>query len=154
MDWSTIAASSITTVGVIVAAWLSFRGVRHTQAAARKANAEEGAAEKKSKADEAEQARFREAWPELLDNIRTEFVEPLREEVAREREARQELASEVDELRRTVRSLSSEVDRWRRAARALARWGVALRERLRELGGPLPADPEELELLHAIEDQR
>lgn len=152
MDWSTITTTVITTVGVIAVAGFGYLGVRYTGRASGKANAEDLAAEQQANAEAAEQERFKQAWPELLDNIRTEFVEPLRAELRHEREARQELAKKVDDQGREIRSLSSEVHRWQQIARTLARWGLRLRDQVIALGGTVPSDPHELISLRAIEE--
>ncbi|WP_181312457.1 hypothetical protein [Nocardioides campestrisoli] len=143
VDWNAVLSSAAT----VAVALIGFLGVRYTTRASRKANAEE-------KVANAETARLGEAWPMLLDSVRTELVEPLREELDRERQARKALAKKVDEQGERISSLSSEVTRWRRTARALARWGMAMREQLRALDVAVPAAPDELELLHAIEDTR
>lgn len=150
----TIITTAIVTLGSVAVPYFGYRGLKYTRQASVTANAEEVAAQQQAQSDEQEQKRFRQAWPELLDSVRTELVEPLREELDRERQARKALAKKVDEQGDRITSLSSEVTRWRRTARALARWGVTLRQQVIALGGTAPADPDELELLHAIEDTR
>lgn len=152
MDWSQVITSVVTTTGGIAVAVLGFLGVRYTARSSKRANAEEAVAEEAQAEADNEQRRLREAWPELLDNIRTEFVEPLRKEVATERHARQELEKTVEEQGRQIRSLSSEVHRWQQIARTLARWGLRMRDQVIALGGTVPSDPDELITLRAIDD--
>ncbi|MBS45281.1 MAG: hypothetical protein CMH83_19355 [Nocardioides sp.] len=70
-------------------------------------------------------------------------------ELEGERRAREE---QVTRLTERIDLLTLQLTEWKRLARVLARWGTALRDQVLTLGGTVPATPEELLTLQAIED--
>lgn len=145
-------------LGTVIVAGLAYLGARHTAAASR------AGAEKASHVDAQESAL--QAWQELLQPYKDD-VRDLRAELRTEREERAEhdrtverrrieAKAEVDEqmetMRREMAALTSQLGEWKRLAQTIARWATRLRDEVLRLGGTVPATPEELLTLQAIED--
>ena len=134
-------------LGTLGAAWLVYRGSQFTAT-----KAKEGVAQ--TTQVDAQQSAL-DAWQELLDPYRTE-VSDLRKQVAQmkfDQEAEHERReAQVVRLTERIDLLTLQLTEWKRVARVLARWGATLRDQVLSLGGTVPATPEELLTLQALED--
>lgn len=145
-------------LGTVVVAYFAYLGARHT------ANSSVAGVAQTSKVDAQESAL--QAWQELLEPYKID-VKDLRAELKAERDdrrehdkrvekARTEAKTEVDRqleaMSREIATLRSEVGEWKRLAKTIARWATRLRDEVLRLGGTVPATPEELLTLQAIED--
>lgn len=107
-----------------------------------------------------------QAWESLLQPYRDE-VDLVRKELRAEREDRAEhekhierrrieakadVDEQMDKMRDEIAGLSAQVGEWKRLAQTIARWATRLRDEVLRLGGTVPATPEELLTLQAIED--
>jgi septal ring factor EnvC (AmiA/AmiB activator) len=149
--------------------WLTYRGVKLTANKAKEGSQRSTAV--------AEQESALNAWQamatEMVDPIRKELkasrddAEQLRRELDDERKERKErekaderdraeakrlVAEQMTELQEQVDKLRDEVKVWKRVAQTIARWATALRDEVLRLGGTVPATPEELLTLNAIQD--
>lgn len=133
-------------LGTVVVGLLTYLGVT------RQARAARAATDHASRKDERDSAL--KAWESLLDPYRDE-VKQLRAELARDREAWQEQQRHTDAEQRSLRTmiedLTDQVQTWQRVAKTIARWATSLRDEVLRLGGTVPATPEELLTLQAID---
>lgn len=140
----------LVTLGV---GYLTYKGARHTGAAATAVATEAN--------DSTEQDRAVDAWRSMV----TTLLGPLEARVAQltddldtERSARQASSTEhrrkLREQGARLDQTLAELEEWRRVARTLARWGSTLRDEVLRLGGTVPATPEELLTLHMIEERQ
>ena len=134
-------------IGSLGAAWLVYRGAQFTGT-----KAKEGV-DQTSRVD-AQQSAL-DAWQELLQPYRDE-VAALRKQMSQmkfDQEAEHRRREEqVIRLTERIDLLTLQLTEWKRVARVLARWGATLRDQVLSLGGTVPATPEELLTLQALED--
>lgn len=145
-------------VGTVIVAGLGYLGATRTAAASK------AGATQTSHVNAQESAL--QAWESLLQPYRDE-VELVRRELREERddraehekrierrriEAKAEVDEQMDDMRREIALLSAQVGEWKRLAQTIARWATRLRDEVLRLGGTVPATPEELLTLRAIED--
>ena len=136
----------VTALGALAVGGFGYLGVtRQTRAA-------KAATDRATRKEDRDSAL--KAWEDLLDPYRDE-VKQLREELAEERAARQEQQRRVDAEQRSQRTmiedLTDQVKTWQRVAKTIARWATSLRDEVLRLGGTVPATPEELLTLQAID---
>lgn len=133
-------------LGTAAAGMLAWLGVKATANAARHAT--------DTTAHSTEQQQVLEAWKALVAPL-SERVETLGRELAEERNARQELqrssTARMQEQDRKLAAVTRDLDEWKRVARVLAKWGTTLRDQVLSLGGTVPATPEELLTLQALD---
>lgn len=152
--WETALGAVVTVLG----SFLLYRGVKFTADRAKQGT--------ERSADVDAQQSALEAWKELVEPYRREVAE-LRAELRAEREdrltaerrdakdreaAKAKVDAELDRLRERVDLLTIQLGEWKRLARTIARWATALRDEVLRLGGTVPATPEELLTLQAIEE--
>lgn len=137
----------ITVGGTIVCGYFLLRGSKFTAT-----KAKEGV-EQASQVD-AQQSAL-DAWEKLLQPYLDE-VDKLRKQVTdmkfaqdAEHERREE---QVIRLTERIDTLILQLSEWKRLARVIARWATTLRDELIRQGGQVPATPEELLTLQAIDD--
>lgn len=146
--------AAIVTAGSVVGSILLWRGAKFTADRSTEAS-------RQATTVDAQEAAVN-AWKELL--------EPYREEVARMRselaDVREELAGErtdraaaqrvtdgeVERLQERVGLLTVQLSEWKQMARVISRWATRLRDEVLRLGGTVPATPDELLVLQAIDD--
>lgn len=152
--WKLAVGSIVTLVG----AWLLYRGGRFTatssQAGAEKA-AHVGAQESALKAWESLLKPYREEVEQLRRELKDERDDRAEQEARVERrrvEAKAEVDEQIAGMHRAMDGLSAQVGEWKRLAQTIARWATRLRDEVLRLGGTVPATPEELLTLQAIED--
>lgn len=137
----------ITSAVTLVGSWLLFRGGKRT------ADASKAASENASHVDAQESAL--QAWQALLQPHIDDLAR-VRSELDAERSARvaeaEQIAAEQATQRLEMTRLQSEVTRWQQVAKTIARWATQLRDEVLKLGGTVPATPEELLTLQAIDD--
>lgn len=126
----------ITSAFTLAGSWLVLRGGKHTADASRAASTDA------SRVDAQDSAL--EAWKQLL--------EPYRVEVARVNERLDGVHAELDATKRMLGHVRTELASWQRSAKIIARWAIKLRDEVRRLGGTIPATPDELLLIQAIDD--
>lgn len=152
-------------VGTVVGAVLLYKGAKLTGA-----RAVEGTA-RTAEVDEQQSALT--AWKELLAPVQTELAraraeaERFRIELDEEREqrraterrteeeraaAKKVVSQQMDALQAQVDKLRDEVKVWKRVAQTIARWATSLRDEVLRLGGTVPATPDELLTLQAIQE--
>lgn len=140
-------------IGTIAVAFFAFLGVRSQSRAAQTAT------DRASRKEERDSAL--EAWERLIEPTLKE-VERLRSELAEERAARlaqqdetQQRQDRADQEQRSLKTmiedLTDQVQTWQRVAKTIARWATSLRDEVLRLGGTVPATPEELLTLQAID---
>lgn len=142
----------------VLTAILVYRGARIT------ADRSKEGSLRSSEVDEQQSALT--AWKDLLEPYQTE-VRQLRTDLTTERQARQEqerrdiedranakaqVDGQIEELNRRITSLTSQVAEWKRLARTIARWATTMRDEILRLNGTVPATPDELLTLRAIEE--
>ena len=142
----------------VLTAILVYRGARIT------ADRSKEGSLRSSEVDEQQSALT--AWKDLLEPYQTE-VRQLRTDLTTERQARQEqerrdiedranakaqVDGQIAELNRRITSLTSQVAEWKRLARTIARWATTMRDEILRLNGTVPATPDELLTLRAIEE--
>lgn len=107
------------------------------------------------------------AWEGLLQpyidevkRVRTELTTEREERAAKERKDAEDRSYEkrlvqqqLSAQQEQIDKLRSEVQVWKRVAQTIARWATALRDEVLRLGGTVPATPEELLTLNAIQDR-
>lgn len=145
-------------VTTIAAAWLVYRGATRTASASRA-----GATQT---SHVAAQESALKAWEGLLQphieevaRLRTELRDEREERAEHDRrverrriEAKSEVDEQMAEMDRKMAALSAQVGEWKRLAQTIARWATRLRDEVLRLGGEVPATPEDLLTLQAIED--
>ncbi|TIC78764.1 hypothetical protein [Nocardioides sp. GY 10127] len=156
--WQQTLVTALGLLGSIAVAYITYRGARYTAAASR-----EGA---RRTSDVDAQDSALQAWKDILQPYRDE-VKLLRTELQQEREdralAERRASEDRDAVARQVRDdmvrmseridlLTIQVGEWKRLAKTIARWATRLRDEILRLGGEVPATPDELLTLHAIED--
>lgn len=138
-------------VGSLAGAYLLYRGAIRTAGSAK-----EGV--QQTAQVDAQQSAI-DAWQELLQPYRDE-VATLRTDLDTERtqrraaeaKERKERAEQVARLTERIDLLNLQLTEWKRLARVIARWATTLRDELIRQGGTVPATPEELLTLQAIDD--
>lgn len=139
-----VSVALIAALSAVVVAWIGYLGIKSTRSAAQNAPAS-------APGPEAALAGWQAAVAEFNDTVRK-----LRREQDQDRERRAEHDRAVDEeltrQREQIEQLRGEVATWQRVAKTIARWATALRDEVLRLGGTVPATPEELLTLQAIED--
>ncbi len=145
--WKVLLGAAVTLAG----SWLLYKGVVRTASAAK------DGVQQTTQVD-AQQSAL-DAWQELLQPYRDE-VAVLRADLAAERTARAEQheterkarEAQVTRLTERIDLLTLQLTEWKRLARVIARWATTLRDELIRQGGTVPATPEELLTLQAIDD--
>jgi predicted RNase H-like nuclease (RuvC/YqgF family) len=153
--WKTL----LVTIGTLIGSYLVYKGGTFTAAKAKEGS---DATTSVTAQDSALQA-----WQNLLAPYQAEVLQ-LRKELDRERlqrlenqrvdeaartEAKKVVDRELKALRGRVDKLTDEVRVWKRVAQTIARWATLLRDEVLRLGGTIPATPEELLTLQALEDR-
>lgn len=145
--WKVLLGAAVTLAG----SWLLYKGVVRTASAAK------DGVQQTTQVD-AQQSAL-DAWQELLQPYRDE-VAVLRADLAAERTARAQQheaerkarEAQVTRLTERIDLLTLQLTEWKRLARVIARWATTLRDELIRQGGTVPATPEELLTLQAIDD--
>lgn len=139
-------------IPTIIVAYLAYKGAVGTSRDASKVATAEN--------DTTQQDRAVDAWRSMVETLLGPLekrITELQADLDTERSARESAGRqhtlELQRHAQTVQALTRELDEWRRVARVLAKWGTALRDEVLRLGGTVPATPEELLTLHAIEDR-
>jgi predicted RNase H-like nuclease (RuvC/YqgF family) len=146
------------TIVTVFLGYLTYRGAKITADRAREGN--------NRTADVNEQQSALDAWKSLtqptlqeVDRLRTELKTERDERIAKERRDEKDRAAakklvqeQMDALNRRIDSLTQQLTEWKRLAQTIARWASRLRDEVLRLGGTVPATPEELLVLQAIED--
>jgi predicted nucleic acid-binding Zn-ribbon protein len=148
VNTSSIVIATIGAIATMVAAYLGYLGYRRTATGAKAAS--------DITAAQAQMAAALAAWESLLEPYKEE-VAVLRAELRTERQERavheRSTSQQLREHRREMDALRDEVATWQRVARTIARWATQLRDELLRMGGTIPATPEELLTLQALDDQ-
>lgn len=146
------------TLVTLLLGYLTYRGAKVT---ADRAN--EGSLRQ---ADVNEQQSALDAWKDLLEPYQSE-VRQLRQDLNTERENRaakerqdaedratekQKVQEQMDALNERITTLTGQVAEWKRLARTIARWATTMRDEILRLKGTVPATPDELLTLRAIEE--
>lgn len=161
MPWQAI----LGTLGTVLGAYLVYRGGRFTAV-----KAKEGV---DTTVEQARSERAFSAWEALvtpmqkeLDRVRGQ-VERLTAQLDEEREERREkerhdeedratakrlVTEQLEALQGQVDTLRDEVKSWKRVAQTIARWATTMRDELIRTGGKVPATPDELLTLTAIQE--
>lgn len=143
----TVITALITGVVAVIGSWLVYKGGKRT------ADASKTAAKDTTRVDA--QADALEAWKALLKPVQEE-LETVRQALNKERSDRNEESERITDeqaaQRRQMERLQSEVTRWQQVAKTIARWATQLRDEVLRLGGSVPATPEELLTLQAIDE--
>lgn len=132
----------ITALVTIVGSWLVFRGAKRT------ADASKAASENTSRVDA--QASALDAWRELLDPYREE-VRVVNKRLDQVNARLDGAHAELDAQRKMVNRLQLELAHWQRLAKVIARWATTLRDQVISLGGRVPATPDELLVIQALD---
>lgn len=131
----------------VIGAVLLYKGATRTSSAAK------SSAANTAHVDAQESAL--KAW-QAINQPLVNRVEELTRELAAERKARQDQAQTIEDeqgvQRQQMAKLQSEVTRWQQVAKTIARWATQLRDEVLRLGGSVPATPEELLTLQAIDE--
>ncbi len=137
----------ITGVVTLIGAWLVYKGGKRTSETAKAAT--DGA----TRTDAQHSAL--EAWQHLLDPYISE-VDRLRARITDEHNKRMEHEESTREAleiqRQQIDDLRQNLATWQRVAKTIARWATALRDEVLRLGGTVPATPDELLTLQALDD--
>lgn len=148
---SEVITAIITALATVAVGYLVYKGGRQTAAESTKVS--------EAEQDSTEQDRAVAAWRSMVETLLVPLerrVGELQRDLDKERTAREDAGREHARRIRAqdhqIRELTRELQTWQRAARVLARWGTALRDEVLRLGGTVPATPDELLTLHAIED--
>lgn len=159
--WQYILGTFVT----VLLGYLTYRGARVTADRSR-----EGV---HRTADVQESAEAFDAWRELFEPMRTrlreqdEELKAIREDLRAERKdrtdkeraderdraaAKRSVDQQIERLTERIDTLTLQLNEWKRLAKTIARWAGRLRDEVLRLGGTVPATPEELLTLQAIED--
>lgn len=152
------AADVLKLIGTGFGAYLLYLGVQFT------AKRSKEGVERTAEVDEQQSAL--DAWKELVQPYRDEVLQ-LRRDLNEERRARQEkeradekdraeakqtVDRQIERLTERIDMQAKQIAEWKRVARVIARWATTMRDEILRLNGTLPATPEELLTLQAIED--
>lgn len=160
----------VTTLGVVLAGYLTYLGIRHTTKASREANRDTVTTTEQANAVKAYESMTMNLLQPYVDETarlrkRVSDMETSREEERREydraraaeRRERETKANEIQDqiTRQTERIdlLTVEVRHWKAMAKAIARWATTLRDQVISLGGSVPSIPDEL-LVAQLLDER
>lgn len=134
--------------GTALAAYLTYLGVKFT------ANRAKEGVQQTSKVDAQQSALA--AWEKLLEPYRQE-VDRLRAEIGSMRETHrlehERREEQVTRLSERIDLLNLQLSEWKRVARVIAKWATSLRDEVLHLGGTVPATPEELLTMQALDER-
>jgi hypothetical protein len=150
--------AALAVLGTFITAYFLWLGARYTaskSAEGQKATTEVAAADSALK-----------AWQGLLEpyiaevaRVRTELTAEREERAVKDRrdeedraDAKRLVTQQMEALQDQVDKLRDEVKVWKRVAQTIARWATTLRDEVLRLGGTVPATPDELLTLQAIQE--
>lgn len=149
---------AVGTVVTLIGTYFLWKGVRYTADRAR------SGVDRTAEVDEQQSAL--DAWKELVTPYREEVV-ALRAELTNERAERlakermdrvdreaaaERIQTQMAALTERIDLLTLQLNEWKRLAKTIARWATRLRDEVLRLGGEVPATPDELLTLRAIEE--